>query len=236
MSAIIEKFADSGRASSAYTNLPSYRAATRPRILLADDHDLLLEALRRFLEPEFTIVGGVGDGWALVEAALETKPDAVVCDVTMPKLSGLQAIRDLRHRLPETRFIVLTMHGDAALAAEALQSGADAYALKSSPSRELILAIRTALAGKQYVSPSLNRAQSAAEPFDAAVSVDDQRISPRGREVLRLLAGGRSMKETAAKLGITPRTVAFHKYRMMQQLALRSTAELVQFAVRSQIV
>ena len=205
----------------------------RARLLLADDHDMLLDAFRRLLEPEFAVVSGVTDGEALVSAALSLKPDVVVCDISMPRLSGLHAIRRLRDELPKTRFVILTMHRDPELASEALRIGASAYVLKSSPSRELVLAIRTALAGREYVCPTLSLHSDALDSTDA---YEPSKLSPRGREVLKLLAGGRTMKETAARLGITPRTVAFHKYRMMQQLSLRSSAELVQFAVRRRIV
>jgi DNA-binding NarL/FixJ family response regulator len=205
----------------------------RARLLLADDHDMLLDAFRRLLEPEFAVVSGVTDGEALVSAALSLKPDVVVCDISMPRLSGLHAIRRLREELPKTRFVILTMHRDPELASEALRIGASAYVLKSSPSRELVLAIRTALSGREYVCPTLSLH---ADALDSADAYEPSKLSPRGREVLKLLAGGRTMKETAARLGITPRTVAFHKYRMMQQLSLRSSAELVQFAARRRIV
>lgn len=206
------------------------------RLLLADDHDLLLEAFRRLLEPEFTVLHGVTDGEAMVEAALELRPDAVLCDIAMPRLSGLQAARQIHDRLPAIRFIVLTMHDDPELAAEAFRAGASAYVLKSSPARDLLLAIRTALSGRTYLSPDLARTRVIPENRRLSDMSDAQPLSPRSREVLRLLAGGRTMKETAATLGITPRTVAFHKYRIMQQLSLRSSAELVQFAVRRRIV
>jgi len=235
MSSTIHRFTET-KAPTGWTDLPLYRTARRPRILLADDHDLLLDAFRRLLEPEFNIVRGVSDGEALVEAALALRPDAVLCDISMPRVGGLEALRRVHALAPGICFIMLTMHADPALAAEALNSGAAAYVLKTSPARELLVAIHTALRGREYVCPSLNMAQGASaisEPVDAGEIGD---ISPRGREVLRLLAGGRTMKETAARLGITPRTVAFHKYRIMQQLSLRSSAELVQFAVRSQIV
>jgi DNA-binding NarL/FixJ family response regulator len=212
------------------------RSALRPRLLLADDHDLLLEAFRRLLEPDFNIVGAVTDGETLVETALSLRPDAVLCDISMPRLSGLEAVRRLIGRLPGSRFIMLTMHSDPALAAEALHSGASAYVLKSSPSWELILAIRTALSGDRYFCHSLSPTETAVLPPEAEPIGDLTRVSPRGREVLKLLAGGRTMKETAARLGITTRTVAFHKYRIMHQLSLRSSAELIQFAVRRQLV
>jgi DNA-binding NarL/FixJ family response regulator len=212
------------------------RSLEHSRLLLADDHDLLLEAFRRLLEPEFTVLGGVTDGEALVEAALELRPDAVLCDIAMPRLSGLQAARRIHDSVPAIRFIFLTMHDDPELAAEAFRAGAAAYVLKSSPAQDLLLAIRTVLSGKTYLSPSLSRACTVPPTRRLSDVSDAQPLSPRGREVLRLLAGGRTMKETAATLGITPRTVAFHKYRIMQQLSLRSSAELVQFAVRRRIV
>jgi DNA-binding NarL/FixJ family response regulator len=214
------------------------RAVPKPaaRLLLADDHDLLLEAFRRLLEPEFTVLGGVTDGEALVEAALELRPDAVLSDIAMPRLSGLQAARRIHDRVPSIRFIFLTMHDDPELAAETFRAGASAYVLKSSPVQELLLAIRSVLSGGTYLTPSLERPSTNPPTRRVSDASDAQPLSPRGREVLRLLAGGRTMKETAATLGITPRTVAFHKYRIMQQLSLRSSAELVQFAVRRRIV
>ena len=212
------------------------RPAGHARLLLADDHDLLLEAFRRLLEPEFTIVRGVTNGVSLVEAALELRPDAVLCDIAMPRLSGLQAARRVHDQLPDIRFIFLTMHDDPELAAEAFRAGASAYVLKSSPAKELLVAIRTVLSGEKYLPPSARNVQTRPPGIPASTESNDEVLSPRGQEVLRLLAGGRTMKETAAKLGITPRTVAFHKYRIMQQLSLRSSAELVQFAVRRRIV
>jgi DNA-binding NarL/FixJ family response regulator len=205
------------------------------RLLLADDHDLLLEAFRRLLEPEFTVVAGVTDGESLVQSALELRPDAILCDIAMPRLSGLQAARQVHDRLPHVRLIFLTMHDDPELAAEAFRVGASAFVLKSSPAEELLRAIRAALAGQKYQTRTVQEQQNEGNRRLSDMS-DAQPLSPRGREVLRLLAGGRTMKETAATLGITPRTVAFHKYRIMQQLSLRSSAELVQFAVRRRIV
>ena len=154
----------------------------------------------------------------------------------MPRLSGLEAARRIRERLPGIRFIFLTMHNDPELAAEAFRAGASAYVLKSSPAKELLLAIRTVLSGEQYLPAMVGNEPSGQQNRRAGDVSEAQVLSPRGQEVLRLLAGGRTMKETAARLGITPRTVAFHKYRIMQQLSLRSSAELVQFAVRRRIV
>jgi DNA-binding NarL/FixJ family response regulator len=235
MSSTISRFPET-KATTRWPDLPLYRTAPRARILLADDHDLLLEAFRGLLEPEFNIVGGVSDGETLVEAALALRPDAVLCDISMPRLSGLDALRRVHARIPGVRFIMLTMHNDPALATEALHAGASAYVLKTSPSKELLLAIRSALCGREYLCPLVREVQPDAATSEHVDRTEIADISPRGREVLRLLAGGRTMKETAARLGITPRTVAFHKYRIMQRLSLRSSAELVQFAVRSQIV
>jgi DNA-binding NarL/FixJ family response regulator len=210
------------------------RPAARARLLLADDHHLLLEAFRRLLEPEFEVLGGVTDGEALIDSALKLRPDAILCDVAMPRLSGLQAARRIHARLPLIRFVFLTMHDDPELAAEAFRVGGYAYVLKTSPAEDLLRAIRSAVSGQISHAPSLQSAPSAGP--NCRDMADGETLSPRGREVLQLLAAGRTMKETAATLGITPRTVAFHKYRIMQQLSLRSSAELVQFAVRRRIV
>jgi DNA-binding NarL/FixJ family response regulator len=210
-------------------------SVNRPRILLADDHGVLLDALRSLLEREFTVLPGVSDGEALVKAALEHRPDVVLCDVSMPRLSGLQAAERIRPRLPRVRFIFLTMHDDPELAAEAFRVGAAAYMLKSSPASELLRALRTVLAGGSCTCTSALHPPERENRRLADVAETAQ-LSPRGREVLRLVAAGRTMKEVAAALGITPRTVAFHKYRIMRQLSMRSSAELVQFAVKRRLV
>jgi DNA-binding NarL/FixJ family response regulator len=212
---------------------PSVR---RPRLLLADDHDLLVDALRHLLEREFSVLRGVSDGEALVDAAVELRPDIVLCDVSMPRLSGLQAVQRIRQLVPQVHCIVLTMHDDPALAAEAFRVGASAYVLKSTPAAELLRAIRTVLAGDSYPA----RVTTPKQPPPANRRLTDvceaESLSVREREVLRLVACGKTMKETAAALGITPRTVAFHKYRIMRHLSMRSSAELVQFAVKRRLV
>jgi DNA-binding NarL/FixJ family response regulator len=212
------------------------RAVGRPRLLLADDHDLILNALRHLLEREFTVLRGVSDGEALVDAALELRPDVVLCDVTMPRLSGFQAIHRVRQSLPQVRFIFLTMHEDPELAAEAFRVGASAYILKSAPAAELLRAIRTVLAGDSC--PPKVPAHTEVPPANRRMTdvCEAENLSPREREVIRLVAAGRTMKEAAATLGITPRTVAFHKYRIMRQLSMRSSAELVQFAVKRRLI
>lgn len=205
---------------------------TRPRILLADDHVILLDAFRALLEPEFDVVGTVTDGRALVAECLRLEPDVVLIDISMPLLNGLDAGRQLMaHRRP-ARLIYLTMNQDPYLAGEALRLGASGYLLKSSAATELTQAIREALKGRTYLTPLITR--------EAVDSLIDQqpghRLTPRQREVLQLLAEGRSMKEVGTILNVAARTVAFHKYRMMEQLHLKTSAELVQFAVRQGVV
>ena len=208
----------------------------RPRLVLADDHSLLLDALRQMLEREFTVLRTVTDGAALVDAANELRPDVVLCDVSMPRLSGLQAVQRIRRRLSQVHCIVLTMHDDPELAAQAFRSGASAYILKTTPASELLQAIRTVLAGEAYPHQVRRPAAPPATLRRVADVCEAESLSSREREVLRLVAGGSTMKQAAAALGITPRTVAFHKYRIMRQLSLHSSAELVQFAVKRRLI
>jgi DNA-binding NarL/FixJ family response regulator len=207
----------------------------RPRILLADDHTLVVEGFRKLLETEFEIVGVAPDGRALLAAALQQKPDVIVLDIGMPLLSGIDAGRELKRLVPRTRLIVLTMNEDPDIAREALRHWASAYLVKKSAGTELIRAIREVLKGKSYVTPRL--AQRLMDEF-----VRDPRLgrtkelTPRQREVLHLLAEGRTMKETADLLHLTPRTVAFHKYRIMDEFGLKTNSDLVRFAIREHIV
>jgi DNA-binding NarL/FixJ family response regulator len=206
---------------------------TRPRILLADDHVMLLEAFTALLAPEFDVAGTATDGRMLVEAFARLHPDIVVLDIAMPFLNGLDAGRQLRAQRKSVKLIYLTMHPDPYLAGEALRLGASGYLLKSSAAQELLQAIREALRGRSYITPLIAR--------DAVGSLigprtDRPDLTTRRREVLQLLAEGRSMKEVGAILDLTPRTVAFHKYRMMEQLRLKTSAQLVQFAVKQGMV
>jgi DNA-binding NarL/FixJ family response regulator len=206
---------------------------TRPRILMADDHLMLLEAFKALLEPDFEVVGTVTDGRALVEEFSRLHPDVVLLDVAMPLLNGLDAGRQLKAQRPSVKLIYLTMNPDPDLAGEALRLGASGYVLKSSAAQELKQAIHEALRGRSYITPLITR--------DVVGSLIQQRTSRneltgRQREVLQLLAEGKSMKEVAAILDLTPRTVAFHKYRMMEQLRLKTSAELVRFAVQQGVV
>lgn len=209
---------------------------TRPRVLLADDHVLLLEAFRRLLEPEFEVVDSVADGAQLVEAAMRLAPDVVVTDVSMPRMGGIEAARRLRGTLPSARVVFLTVNEDAQLAAEAFRFGASGWVLKSSTATELVVAVRAALRRRRYLTPLIAGGDIDALPLPASGAPASEQLTPREREVLHLLAEGKAMKEVAAVLGITPRTVAFHKYRMMESLGIRSSAELVRFAVRSGLV
>jgi DNA-binding NarL/FixJ family response regulator len=205
------------------------------RILLADDHTLLLGALEKLLSEECDVVGQVSDGRALVAAAEELKPDVIVLDISMPLLNGVEAGRQIKQKLKNVKLVFLTMNEDADLAAEAFRAGASAYLLKRSATSELPLAIREVMQGRSYVTPLVTEGlvESLLQPEPRKPA---QELTPRQREVLQLLAEGRSMKEVASVLNLTPRTVAFHKYRMMDELKVKSTAELVQYAVKHHIV
>jgi len=205
---------------------------TRPRILVADDHTMLLEAFKALLEPEFEIVGTVTDGRALLAAFSRLNPDVVLMDISMPLLNGLDAGRQLKLLQRSVKLIYVTMNPDPDLAGEALRLGASGYVLKSSAASELTQAIREALRGRSYITPLIAR--------DVVGALIERRegpeLTPRQREVLQLLAEGRSMKEVGNILNVAPRTVAFHKYKMMEQLRLKTSAELVQFAVKQGVV
>jgi len=207
----------------------------RPRVLLADDHKLLLGAFEKLLSADCEIVGQVSDGRALVAAADELKPDIVVLDIAMPLLNGLEAARQIRQKARNVKFVFVTMNDDADLAAEAFRAGASAYVLKQSAASELLTAIRQVSEGRSYVTPLITQ-DLVGSLVHGEQSAPGNQLTPRQREVLQLLAEGRSMKEAASLLNLTPRTVAFHKYRMMEQLKIKSTAELVQYAVKHHIV
>jgi DNA-binding NarL/FixJ family response regulator len=208
----------------------------RCRVLLADDHTLLLEAFAKMLEHDYTVVGTVSDGRALLSAAAELMPDVIVLDIAMPLLNGLDAARKLKKTMPKVKLIFLTMNEDPNVANEAFRAGASGYLLKTSALSELSKAIHEALCGRSYVTPLI--AQDMVDSF-IRQPADDRgipQLTPRQREVLQLLAEGRSMKETAKILNLTPRTVAFHKYRMMEELNLKTNADLIRFALREHIV
>jgi DNA-binding NarL/FixJ family response regulator len=209
----------------------------RPRVLLADDHLLVAEALKSLLTPEFELVGVVEDGRALVEAAGRLRPDVIVADVTMPHLNGIDALVQLRQSGDRVPVVFLTMHRDVSFARRALEAGASGFVLKHSASVELIAALRAALEGKTYLTPQL-----AGEVLEAMKQGPDRAadpiasITPRQREVLQLLAEGRSAKEIASSLSISVRTVEFHKYQLMETLGLHTNAELIHCALKHGLV
>jgi DNA-binding NarL/FixJ family response regulator len=208
----------------------------RPMILLADDHKLMAEALQHLLQTDFDVVGTVSDGRALIKAAAELKPELVVVDIGMPLLNGLDAADQLRTLHPDIKVIVLTQNREPRYAVEAFRRKASGYLLKDSAASELTTAIHQVLQGRSYVSPLIakgmvNQALNP-EPRDPGL----RELSPREREVLQLLAEGKSMKEVAAVLDISPRTVEFHKYRVMELLGVKTNAELVQYAVKHGLI
>ncbi len=207
-------------------------ATTRPRVLLADDHAILLDAFKRLLEPAYTVVGTVTDGRALVDAALRLKPDVVVADISMPQLNGLDACERLTEKLPDTRLIFLTVNEDPDVAAEAIRRGAAGYLLKKVAASELFTALQRVLEGRFYITPLISSEPTAVFIARAQRGTGGHKLSLRQREVLQLLAEGRSMKEAADSLKLSPRTIAFHKYTMMEQLGFKTGAELVQYAVQ----
>jgi DNA-binding NarL/FixJ family response regulator len=208
----------------------------RPRVLLADDHTMLLDAFRRLLEPVCDIVGMATDGRALVELAIQTNPEMVILDITMPRLNGMEAAAQIRRKLPEVRIIFLTVNQDPDIAAEAIRLGASGFLLKSSASTELTSAITLALSGKTYITPLITKGKPLGVFLNEVARPAAEKLTARQREVLQLLAEGKQMKEAAAMLKLTPRTIAFHKYEIMEQLGLKTGAELVQYAVKHRIV
>ncbi len=206
------------------------------RVILADDHILMLDALRNLLEPEFEVVGTFANGRALVEAAPQLKPDVIVLDIGMPLMNGLSAGQRLKRLMPAAKLIYLTMNQDQDMAAEAFRLGANGYLLKHSAASELVDAIRQVVRGGSYVTPLMTEGVvgSLTNHFKKLKSTNY--LTLRQKEVLQLLAEGRSMKEAAFILNVSPRTVAFHKYTMMDHLHIKTSAELVQYAMSSQLV
>ncbi len=205
------------------------------KVLLADDHTVVAEGLQALLRDSFDLVGVVQDGRALLKAAEQLRPDVIVTDISMPLLNGLDAVREIRSRRPDARIIVLTMHRDTHLAAEAFRAGVSGYLLKISPAEELIKAIYEVAQGRSYVTTLLAK-DLITLLIEAGGAAPESPLTPRQREVLQLVAEGRTMKEVAAILNISPRTAESHKYDIMQALGVQTTAELVQHAMRLKLV
>jgi DNA-binding NarL/FixJ family response regulator len=207
------------------------------KILLAEDHTIVMEVLKALLEPEFQVVGSVDNGRDAVKAAAELKPDVVVLDVSLPHLNGIEAARQIRKVAPGVKIVFLTMHEDIGYMRQAFDAGASAYVVKHSASLDLQLAIRKALLGRTYITPGI-----AKEGVDILLNSvrrnkkEPSSLTPRQREIVQLLAEGRSAKETASILHLSPRTVEFHKYRLMERLGIENTAQLLQFAIKNKIV
>jgi DNA-binding NarL/FixJ family response regulator len=203
----------------------------RIRILLADDHTLFCSLLRDLLEPEYEVAGSVSDGQELLKAALSLRPDVVLADIGMPSLNGLDAGRRLKQANPHVKLIYLTMNNNVEYAREALQAGASAFVLKNALSSELLKAIRDALRGVSYVAPEIRQAMAETFIRDPKAVSRPQHLTDRQREVLQMLAEGRSLGEIASLLRISYRTVRFHKLRIMEELGISNNAELVKYAM-----
>ena len=205
----------------------------RTKVLLADDHAIVAEGLATLLKDHFDLVGIVGDGNELIDLARKLRPDVIVADIAMPVLSGLEALRRLKAARSKAKVIFLTMHADAQLATEAFRAGASGYVLKQSAGEELIAAIQEVLQGRTYLTPLITKDVIANFTESTPPAV---KLTPRQREVLRLIAEGRRMKEIAAILELSTRTVETHKYEMMRGLGVESTAELVRYAIQIGLV
>ena len=206
------------------------------RILIADDHQLLADACKNLLEPEFLVVGAVTDGRDLADAVAAFKPDIILLDIYMPRLNGLDAGEQVKKKHPAIKMIFLTMTLAADIAAEAFRRGASGYILKQSAGTELLLAVRKVNRGESYLSPLIAKETvtfllNKGEPFE-----EEKRITKRQSEILQLLAGGLSMKQVASVIDVKPGTVAFHKYRMMETLNITTNAELLGYALKHQMI
>jgi len=207
------------------------------RVILADDHKIVLEGLKSLLEPEFDLVGIVEDGRALVEEAERLQPDVIVADISMPLLNGIEAVRQIKKTDDRIKVVFLTMHPDVAYATMAFEAGASGYVLKRSASRELITAIKDAMKERTYVTPMIaGELLQSFKKTQPGQDVFNKKLTHRQEEILQLLAEGHPTKEIANLLHISPRTVETHKYKMMQQLKLKTTADLVKYAIKQGII
>jgi len=208
----------------------------RPRILLADDHALLLEAFSKLLEPKYDVVGTATDGRKMLTMVQKLKPDVVLLDIAMPNLNGFDAGEKLKKLLPEVKIVFLTVNEDPDMVTEAFRIGANGYLLKNSAASELFQALDAVLSSKNYVTPSLEAGMLNSFIKNPSGQKAHGSLTIRQREVLQLLAEGHTMKEVAASLNITPRTVAFHKYQIMEDLDIKTNSELIQYAIKHGLV
>jgi DNA-binding NarL/FixJ family response regulator len=208
----------------------------KPTVILADDHTIVTEGLKALLEPEFETVASVDNGRAAIKAVRDFNPTVIVLDISMPQLNGFDTAREIRKLAPKVKIVFLTMHTELSYVKEALATGASAYVIKHSASVDLVLAIRRAILGRTYITPGIVNDVDALLRGSRRARAGSPPLTSRQREVLQLLAEGRSAKETAAILNLSSRTVEFHKYRLMHQLGLRTTAELTQFAIKHKII
>jgi DNA-binding NarL/FixJ family response regulator len=204
------------------------------RVLIADDHRLLADACISLLEPEFKVVGVVTDGRSLIGAATTLKPDVIILDITMPHLNGLDAGRQIKRKMPNVKLVYLTMNLAPSIAAEAFRRGASGYVLKQSAAEELVSALRTVMQGNSHLSPIIAR-ETVLLANEREPQAEAKPITERQSEILQLLAEGMSMKEVANVLKVKPATIAFHKYRMMEILDIKTNAELLEYAIRRQM-
>lgn len=202
----------------------------KKRLLIADSHTMIAEGLKEILQPEFEVAGVVADGRSLVEAALRLKPDGIVLEVSLPQLNGLNAAEQITRKLPSVKLVFISVNTSAEVAAEAFRRGASAFVPKQAGREEFLTAVRAAMAGQYFLS-SLTARETMEYLLHGAKDSNTQKITQRQTEILQLLAEGRSMKEVANVLDISPGTVAFHKYNMMEKLGIASNAELLQFAI-----
>lgn len=209
---------------------------SKARVLIADDHKMVLEGLKKLLDSEFEVAGAVEDGRELVKAVEKLRPDVIVVDISMPSLNGIEAVRQIKKEHKEMKVVFLTMHPDVAYATSAFKAGASGYVLKHSAPDELVTAIRAALKGGTYVTPLI--AGKLLQSYENGAHGQAETVlslTPRQREVLQLLAEGHSVKEIALTLNVSIKTVEYHKYRMMEDLGIKTLAELVRYAVKQGI-
>jgi DNA-binding NarL/FixJ family response regulator len=209
----------------------------RARVLLADDHPMFLAGLRSLLEAEYDVVGLVNDGRSLVEAASRLKPEAIVLDISLPLLNGIDAARQIKKDQPETKILFVTMHANLAYLKDALAAGASGYLLKTSAREELLDALRDVIRNRIHVSPGFgDEIVEQYERHPSSFARSQSVLTARQREILQLVAEGRTAKEIAALLNVSLQTVAFHKHQIMDKLGLRTTAELTKYAIQEGLV